>query len=417
MKATHDAVLTALDWLEAVDGELHAFVEEPGRRDRVLAEHRRAWFAYRATKTPPPLLGVPVAVKDVFHVAGLPTRAGSAMDPVLLTGPESVLVRRVREAGGVVLGKTHMDEFACCEPGPTRNPHDPTRTPGGSSAGSAAAVAAGVCPIAMGSQTQRSVIVPAAYCGVAGYKPTPGLVPFDGVPMAPSIDTAGLFTANLPDMLSAAAALYGVTAVRPADPPRLAVPGGAFLDPVSEPALQAFAGQVTALRTAGAHIEERDVPWGNPQPWLHAFDAVLLSELAAVHEKWFGAHAGRYRPRTAAAIRAGQAVPAERVAAARRRIDGLGSLISASAAGTDAWICPSALGPAPRGLAHTGDVEMTLFWSWAGLPCVNVPAGKVSPGDGPAMPIGLQVIGRHGGDAAALGIAAWIAGALSGEPT
>ncbi|MGJ6966068.1 amidase [Streptosporangium sp. G11] len=416
MRAEHDAVLAALDRLDVVDGELQAFVPEPGRRGRVLAESRSSAAARRTASAPSPLQGVPVAVKDVFHVAGLPTRAGSAVDPALLTGAESALVRRIREAGGVVLGKTHMDEFACCEPGPTRNPHDRARTPGGSSAGSAAAVAAGVCPIALGSQTQRSVIVPAAYCGVAGYKPTPGLVPFDGVPMAPSIDTAGLFTANMPDMVWAAAALFDVTASRPAGPPRLAIPTGTFLGPLLEPARRAFAVQVATLRSAGAVVHERDVPWGDPRPWLQAFDAVLLSELAAVHERWFRMHADLYRPRTASAIRAGRSIPAARVAAARRRVEGLRSLIASAAADVDAWICPAALGPAPRGLSHTGDVEMTIFWSWAGLPCVTVPAGVIG-GGGPPMPVGLQVIGGHGGDAAALGVAAWISDVLSKETT
>jgi Asp-tRNA(Asn)/Glu-tRNA(Gln) amidotransferase A subunit family amidase len=403
-----------LDRLAAVDGRLRAFVPEPDRAGRVLAEARRQ----DGESGERPLRGVPVAVKDVYHVAGLPTRAGSALDPRLLTGPESELVRRVRTAGAVVLGKTHLDEFACSEPGPTRNPHDLTRTPGGSSAGSAAAVAAGICPVALGSQTQRSVIGPAAYCGVVGYKPGLGLVPYDGVPMAPSIDTVGLLTADLPTLARAAAAILGVRPGAVPAAPVLAVPDGRFLDPVEPGARGAFEAQLQRLAAAGAELRWVEPPWEHDlSGWLSTLEDALLGELARVHEPWFPRYEHLYRPRTAAAVRAGAAVSASRLAAAHRRIAGLRPAVEAALHDADCWVCPSSTGPAPRGLHETGRVETTLFWSWAGLPCLSLPAGRAVPADGGApMPVGLQCVGRHGADRALIGVARWVAAALDPSP-
>ncbi|GAB2793761.1 amidase [Streptomyces daliensis] len=403
--APPEDVGAALDRLESLDPGIRAFIAEPGRRTRVAAESRRQ------AASDGPLARVPVAVKDVFRADGLPTRAGSALPAALFAGPESTVVRRVREAGGVILGKTHLDEFGCAEPGPTRNPHDRARTPGGSSAGSAAAVAAGICSVAIGAQTQRSVTAPAAYCGVVGYKPTHGLIPYDGVPLAPSADTIGILTRDMATLTTAAAALTGVVAA-PGPAPRLAVPDGYPMELVQPAARRAFTALLTALEEAGAHVVTVPAPWQDDvESWLRTCDDLMLGELAGTHADWYPRYAPRYRPRTAAAIDAGRALPRGRIEAARSRLPVMRRRLAAGlrAAGADCWVCPSALGPAPLGYEHTGDIETTVFWSWAGLPTLSLPAGRAVPADGgPPMPVGLQCVAPHGQDPVLLAVADWL---------
>lgn len=180
--------------IDRIDPVIRAFVPEPGRYERLAVEAHTLAARGGAGR----LYGVPVGVKDVIHVAGLPTHAGSALPPGVLGGPEATLVTRVREAGALIAGKTVTAEFAVAAPGPTRNPRSLAHTPGGSSSGSAAAVAAGLVPLALGTQTIASVIRPAAYCGVVGFRPTYGRIPVDGViAYAPSLDTPGFFTADV----------------------------------------------------------------------------------------------------------------------------------------------------------------------------------------------------------------------------
>ncbi|MEC8818767.1 MAG: amidase, partial [Planctomycetota bacterium] len=165
---------------EAREGLVHAFVEEPGRFERLRREARDLERRFPEDSVRPPLFGLAVGVKDIINVEGLPTRAGTSLPPELFAGPEAPCVRRLREAGALVVGKTVTTEFAYLAPGPTRNPHDPDHTPGGSSSGSAAGVAAGLCDAALGTQTVGSLMRPAAFCGVHAMKPSKGRVPDAG---------------------------------------------------------------------------------------------------------------------------------------------------------------------------------------------------------------------------------------------
>jgi Asp-tRNA(Asn)/Glu-tRNA(Gln) amidotransferase A subunit family amidase len=184
------------------DRGIKAFLPEPGRRDRLERDARSVPGAGL------PLQGMPVGVKDIIRVDGLPTRAGSALPPEVFAGPQAPLVDRLRAAGALVAGKTVTAEFAVTAPGPTRNPRNRAHSPGGSSSGSAAAVAAGMVPLAVGSQTVGSVIRPAAYCGVAGFKPTHGRIPVEGViANAPSFDTVGVFAPDVAGVALAASVL------------------------------------------------------------------------------------------------------------------------------------------------------------------------------------------------------------------
>ena len=192
-----DGLADSLERLEDGDREVQAFVSEPLRRVRVVREAGLISERFDGAGSSD-LLGVLVGVKDIINADGIPTRAGSDLPPALFEGPEATIVRRLRDAGALIAGKTTTSEFAFSEPGGTRNPRDLERTPGGSSSGSAAAVAANLVPVALGTQTVDSIITPAAYCGVVGFKPTYQRMPLNGViPFSPSMDSGGLFTTGL----------------------------------------------------------------------------------------------------------------------------------------------------------------------------------------------------------------------------
>jgi Asp-tRNA(Asn)/Glu-tRNA(Gln) amidotransferase A subunit family amidase len=406
------------DRIAHTDPELRAFVDEPGRAERVRAEADALAGRWPDPARRPPLYGVPLGVKDVFRVDGLPTRAGSTLPAEEFAGPEAVAVARLRAAGAVLAGKTVTAEFAYFAPGPTRNPHHPEHTPGGSSSGSAAAVAAGLVPLALGTQTVGSVIRPAAYCGCIGFKPTYGRVPCDGVvPNAPTFDTVGLFAADLALATEAAAALVnGWAPVPSGGRPVLGVPSGPYLDQAELGACGEFAAQISALRAAGYLV--REVPALDDIAGVNQRQiTVNLVELARTHEAWFDRYADRYRQQTAAAIREGRSIDAATYTAALDEVHSFRRTLPAlmTDAGVDVWICPSATGPAPHGLDTTGSPVMSVPWTQAGLPALSLPAGAVArePG-GPALPVGLQCVGRPGADEQLLGWAEGIATALRG---
>jgi len=391
------------DRIEAADGRLHAFVDEPGRRIRLRDEAREAAERWPDPADRPPLYGVPVGVKDNVRVDGLPTRAGSAVPAEVLAGPQASLVDRLRAAGALVAGKTVTAEFAVTAPGPTRNPHHPEHTPGGSSSGSAAAVAAGMVPLALGTQTIGSVIRPAAYCGVVGFKPTHGHIPADGViPNAPTFDTVGLFAPDTAGLSAAAGVLCdGWRPVPdgggPAEGrrPALAVPTGPYLDRVDAEAAQAFEEQARRLADAGFPV--RRVPFPADFDDLVARQRVINRyEVARAHAEWFPLHGALYREQTATAIRQGQRIGREEYASALRDRDRYRDRLLAAMdeEAIDLWITPAATGPAPHGLASTGDSIMSLPWSVAGTPALGLPAGRAAN----SLPLGLQCVARPGAD-------------------
>jgi Asp-tRNA(Asn)/Glu-tRNA(Gln) amidotransferase A subunit family amidase len=391
------------DRIEAADGRIRAFVPEPGRRERLRDEARSAAERWPGPAHRPPLYGVPVGVKDIVRVDGLPTRAGSAVPAEALAGPQASLIDRLRAAGALVAGKTVTAEFAVTAPGPTRNPHHLDHTPGGSSSGSAAAVAAGMVPLAIGTQTIGSMIRPAAYCGVVGFKPTHGRIPADGViPNAPTFDTVGLFAPDTAGLGPAAGVLCddwrpGRVGGGPGERPRptLAVPTGPYLDRVDAEAAAAFAEHARRLADAGFPVRRAPFPVG--------FDALVARqrvinryEVARTHADWFPRYGELYRDQTVTAIRQGQRIGLETYASALRDRDRFRDRLTAvmDEEGIDLWITPAATGPAPRGLASTGDSIMSLPWSVAGTPALSLPAGRAAN----SLPLGLQCAARPGAD-------------------
>ena len=401
------AVEGRLDLVAQAEPRIRALLPEPGRRARLLAS---------AAKVPiqAPLRGLFAGVKDIFHVRGLPTRAGTALPPELFpVAEDAACVAALRGAGALILGKTVTTEFAYFEPGPTRNPHDPEHTPGGSSSGSAAAVAAGYCELALGTQTVGSVIRPAAFCGVVGYKPSYGRVPTDGLLLcSPSVDTIGLFAPDLATVTRGAAVI--VEGWRPlADDgnarPVFGVPEGPYLQQASPQGLSAFVTQIEWLVAAGLRVERlpalADIADVNERHSL-----LQAAEMAREHAAWMTDHLDLYRPRTRELLLRGREIGDARLAAARAGRAALRDRLHEmmAAAGIDAWICPAATGPAPRGLASTGDPIMNLPWTHAGLPALSLPAGRLG-----RLPLGLQCVGAHGRDESLLASTRALAAKLS----
>ncbi|MEU1801013.1 amidase [Streptomyces sp. NPDC019937] len=391
------------DRIEAADHRVHAFVPEPGRRARLRREARAAAERWPDPAGRPPLYGVPVGVKDIVHVDGLPTRAGSAVPAEALAGPQASLIDRLRAAGALVAGKTVTAEFAVTAPGPTRNPHDPGHTPGGSSSGSAAAVAAGMVPLAIGTQTIGSMIRPAAYCGVVGFKPTHGRIPADGViPNAPTFDTVGLFAPDTAALSPAAGVLCDDWRPEPAGGgpgegrrPVLAVPTGPYLDRAEAEAAAAFEDQVRRLADAGFPVRRVPLP-ADFDALVARQEVINRYELARTHAEWFPRYGELYREQTAAKIRQGRRIDHEEYASALRDRDRFRDRLTAvmDQEGIDLWITPAATGPAPRGLDSTGDSIMCLPWSVAGVPVLGLPAGRAAN----SLPLGLQCVARAGAD-------------------
>ena len=399
---TLEAYLAALEARFAErEAAVLAFMPEPGRWERLRVEAAALLARYPDPEARPPLFGVAVGVKDIFHVDGLPTTAGSRLPPEVLRGPQAESVARLRAAGGLILGKTVSTEFAYFGPGPTRNPHNPAHTPGGSSSGSAAAVAAGLAPLTVGTQTIGSIIRPASFCGVVGFKPSYERVSRAGViPVSDSLDHVGPFAGDVAGVALAASLL--IPDWRPAEAarrrPALGLPEGPYLG-------QATAAMLAHFRAACARLVERGYVI-RPVPSLPEFEALrerhnllMAAEAAQVHADWFPRFRDLYHPKTVELIERGQAADPAEVSRARAGRAQLRAELTAlmDAHGLDLWLSPAAPGPAPAGLESTGNPVMNLPWTYAGLPALNLPAGRL---DG--LPVGLQVVGRWQADEALL---------------
>jgi Asp-tRNA(Asn)/Glu-tRNA(Gln) amidotransferase A subunit family amidase len=375
------------------------YVDEPGARGTARERDAEA----RAGRRRGPLHGVPVGIKDIFHVAGMTTTCGAA--PAFHTRPaeDATSVARLRAAGAVILGKAHTTEFAYFEPGPTRNPWNAAHTPGGSSSGSAAAVAARMAPLALGTQTVGSVLRPAAYCGVVGFKGTYGAIPTDGVvPLAWSLDHVGVFARAVADVALTA----GVLAARPMEatpgrPPRLALAPELLERATPEVGAEVRAAAERFAR-AGATVSEVALPASFAG--VHAAGrAVLEVEAAAYHEDLYKVHAGQYRPRTRELIAGGLTRPAVAYVRAQRARLAFRHDVAALLAAHDALLSPTAPSPAPEGLAATGDPWFCAPWSSAGVPALSLPSALSPLG----LPLAVQLVGAASRDAELLAVAAW----------
>lgn len=394
--------------------------------DHVL-EQARALDQYRRTGRPVgPLHGLPVGIKDIIDTRRIPTENGTAIDAGRVPQADAFVVDRLRAAGAVVAGKTVTTELAYLHPGKTHNPVNGAHTPGGSSSGSAAAVASGMVPLALGTQTGGSVIRPAAYCGTVGYKPTFGAIPRTGIlAQSPSLDTVGVFARTVEDAALIADCLFGHEpadrATSPMPPPRLlsTAQGGppvrptfAFLRlPGWE---QADDDTVNAMRELTGALGEN---------CFEAFMPQAIDEAAAIRERINFAEMAkcyyRYDERgqdqlsqiTRDAIDAGKAVPARDYIAALDWPGILNAALSEIFRRCDVILTPATPTPAPAGLESTGSAIFNGVWTLCGTPVVTLPLLE----SGSGLPMGVQLVGPRGEDARLLRTARWLAQFIGGS--
>jgi Asp-tRNA(Asn)/Glu-tRNA(Gln) amidotransferase A subunit family amidase len=398
------------DYLREIEGRfarleprVQAFMPEERRFERLQEEARQLLFDHLDPERRPPLFGLLFGVKDVFRTDGFETSGGSRLPPTELAGTEADVVTRLKRLGALVAGKTVSTEFAYFAPGPTHNPHAHGHTPGGSSSGSAAAVAAGLCPLALGTQTIGSVSRPAAFCGVVGFKPTYGTVSAKGlIPLSPSLDHVGWFT---PDVMLAAAVATAVRQPLGVEPqnerrrPVLAVPTGPYLERAGDVARQHLAEIRERLAGSGYEVVEQAA-----FPDIDAIEdrhtLIVAAEAAKVHADWYARHAPLYEERTRELVERGRLITDDALGGAligrarlRRELTAL-----MTTHGIDLWLSPAAPGPAPAGLESTGDPVMNRPWTHAGLPTLTLPAGADEDG----LPLGIQLTARWDRDEALL---------------
>jgi Asp-tRNA(Asn)/Glu-tRNA(Gln) amidotransferase A subunit family amidase len=386
--------------------------------ERELAVRAFAWFDSEAVRRafamarPGPLHGLPIGVKDVLDTADMPSEYGSPIWRGWQPRADAAAVAWAKTAGAVVMGKTVTTEFATRKPSATRNPHNPRHTPGGSSSGSAAGVAAGFFPLAFGTQTAGSVIRPAAYCGVVGYKPTFGLINRFGMKlMAESLDTVGVMARSVADCAWFAGIVSGRDLgdpdIRPDRAPRI----GICRSPAWETALpetQALLPRIaSALARAGADLADRELPPAVAAV-VHAHPIVTNSESGRA----LGWELANAREGISEGLRErlefGLSRSEAEVTEAHAVFDRAQREFPDCMEGLDVLVTPSAPGQAPAGLEWTGDPAFNLIWTSLHVPCVTVPAGTGPDG----LPLGIQIVARQGEDRRALAWAQWVAAAL-----
>ena len=354
--------------------------------------------------------GIPVGVKDIYYTKGIKTTMGSPIFKDYVPADDADMVKIVHAAGGLTLGKTETTEFALHDPAPTRNPWNTGHTPGGSSSGSAAAVASGMCQVAFGSQTGGSVIRPASYCGVVGVKPTYDLLSRRNVfPLSWSLDHIGYMTRTVEDAHIMLGALTGEDKQysEREEPPRIGILSGYFKENATESVWTGFERAVGQLWGDGAESVDVQLPESfKLLPDVHR--VVMAVETAAAHEDIFKTRRDEYRDYMQGFISSGLLVPATSYLRAQRIrgdiIRDMGKLIREF----DCVVCPSSVDTAPEGLEWTGSPAFNAPWSLTGLPSITVPSGLAEN----KMPLGLQLIGTPYSEWKLLEISGWCEKAL-----
>jgi amidase len=380
-------------------------------------------------RRPGPLSGIPVAIKDIIATSDMPTTNGSPIYRDHIPARDAWVVERLRNLGATIFGKTVSTEFAWRHPGPTTNPWNSRHTPGGSSSGSAAAVAAGIVPLALGSQTLGSVIRPAAFNGVVGLKPSYGAIPRAGVhPLSPSLDHVGFFARRVDDVAYALSLIAGASDLDPhgrplprfhvdtdqgvpsLDRPRLRVVRFEKWSRAEPEQQKVFEAAVVKLRAAGAVVEERE--WQELDSNWSAVNTILSSEASHIFSDLVERYPDRTSDHLKSTVKAGKDTSAFAYLGAKAIQEKLRSALSKQMTGFDAILTVPAFGEAPEGLSYTGDAEYCAPWTLIGAPAVTLPAGFGRHG----LPLGIQTVGAYRQDYRLLRVAKWIEGALRFDP-
>jgi len=417
-----ELVDACLKRIEARDGDIEAWTHldpDHARAQAKALDERRQTGAATG-----PLHGLPVGVKDIFDTSDMPTENGTVLHRGRQPVDDSAAVALLREAGAVILGKTVTTECAPMHPGKTKNPHNPAHTPGGSSSGSAAAVAAGMAPLALGTQTNGSVIRPASYCGVFGFKPTHGLIPRTRVlALSRFLDQIGVFGRSLADVAMIGEALMRYDPGDPDTRPRAAPPLSALAaepppvkptfafiktpvwDKADDDAKEAFAELAENLGEQCDEVELPDVfaeAWGWHRKIMHAD---IAKNLAGLYERGRDQLSDYLR----GTIEEGREIKAVDYTAAMDWRGVLNGGLDGIFQRFDAIITPGTTGEAPDGLGATGDPTFCTLWSFCGTPAVSLPLLV----GGKGLPIGVQLVGQHGNDGRLLRTANWLLAHLS----
>ncbi len=360
-------------------------------RDRALVQARALDAELEEGGDRSPLHGIPIGVKDIFDVEGVVTKAGASRWSLVPAMHDADVVATYRRLGAIILGKTVTTPYAYLDPPSTRNPWDLERTPGGSSSGSAAAVASGMCLAAIGSQTAGSLTRPASFCGVASWKPASwSREPQEGIlPLAPSFDTVGVMARTLADLaLIQSAILNEENEDVPDDPPRLARLRGFFDDKADPSMREALDRAVSTWRKAGAEVVDFPCPPYFERSLL-GVRTIMAAEMAAVHDRRFEDDPEDYPPRIAEVIREGRSIPAiDYVRATFFRTELLGALAAAVDESIDALLVPATIGPAPS-RETTGDSAFNAPWNFLNLETLSTPIGLSPEG----LPLAAQFVG------------------------
>ena len=369
--------------------------------DAVLAQARQL----DAGPVRGPLHGLPLGVKDLIDTADLPTAYGSPVYAGHRPRADAACVALARAAGALVLGKTVTTEFAWFHPGKTANPHNPSHTPGGSSSGSAAAVADCMVPLAYGTQTAGSIIRPASYCGIVGYKPTHGTLPRAGIkPLSDSLDTLGTLTRTVADAALLVGAVSGRDLLpRPlAQPPRIGLCRTYEWSAAQPETVAAIENAGAVLARAGAKVKEIGLPQDFAKIAQAQIDIMNYESYAALACERLQHYAG-LSDKLKQLLKTAQQCDAARYDAAQVLVESCRGRIEDVFADLDVLLAPSAPGEAPAGLGATGDPIFCRVWTVLHVPAINLPCGFGPKG----LPLGLQIIGRRGDDARALAVADW----------
>ena len=417
-----DLAESLLRRIDALEPSLQAWVMID-RKDVIAQAHHRQ--EELARKTPRgPLHGIPIGIKDIYYTAGIKTTAGSKIFADFIPARDATAVERLKKAGAIILGKTATTEFAWAEPAPTRNPWNLNHTPGGSSSGSAVAVATCMCPGALGSQTGGSILRPAAYCGIVGLKPTYGRVSRHGVfPLSWSLDHVGVLTRSVEDAAILLRVLAGRDSQDPASsqepvpnytrllksspPPRIGVVRAFYREKSEEQVWRHTEGILSRLEAAGARVGEVKMP----ESFAAVQDAhriIMAVEAAAFHEKLFEENSEKYRPRTRELVEVGLLVASVDYLRAqkirrqfRREMDGVIREF-------DCLLTPATATPAPKGLSSTGDPMFQVPWSFSGLPTISLPSGLSNEG----LPLAIQLVGGAFAEEKLFSVARWCENSL-----
>ena len=381
-------------------------------------------------RRPGPLSGIPVAIKDIIATSDMPTTNGSPIYRDHIPANDAWVVERLRQLGATIFGKTVTTEFAWRHPGPTVNPWNAEHTPGGSSSGSAAVVAAGLVPLALGSQTLGSVIRPAAFNGIVGFKPSYGAIPRIGVhPLSSSLDHVGFFARRVDDV---ALALSLLAATSDRDPhgrpvPAFQVDPERGVEPLARPRLgivrfdkwsrveaeqqKTFEGTIEKLRASGAVVEELVLAELDRVNW-QAIVTILESEGAHLFAELVARYPDRTSDHLKSLVTNGKAISAPDYLAAKASQEQRRVALGHEMKGFDALLTLPAFGEAPRGLHYTGGAGYCAPWTFVGAPAVTLPAGLGKSG----LPLGIQIVGDYRNDLRLLRAAKWVEIALSFDP-